>query len=191
MHLSFNLLRVKGLYMFRALLAHSQGALYEQYLVYCVRIISVGCYQDWRGTPSRRTQLTYPARSTPSAVWVAPPANDQVRLETCRGPWFSINWMKFVSRWFHYTAWFTSFEKKNVSRCFYTHKQTRAVFRRFWQTHNCFVWSVKQSCIWFCSHPILKLSTPWIFTINQLFLFHINEHKGGYTLEPLQRTVTP
>jgi hypothetical protein len=24
-------------------------------------------------------------------------------LETCRGPWFPINWMKIASRWFHYT----------------------------------------------------------------------------------------
>jgi hypothetical protein len=34
--------------MFRALLAHPQEALNLLYLVYCVRIISVGCYQDWR-----------------------------------------------------------------------------------------------------------------------------------------------
>jgi hypothetical protein len=27
----------------------------------------------------------------------------QVMLEICRGPWFSINWMKSASRWFHYT----------------------------------------------------------------------------------------
>jgi hypothetical protein len=32
-----------------------------------------------------------------------PPEDEQVMLETCRGPWFSINWMKSVSRWFHYT----------------------------------------------------------------------------------------
>jgi hypothetical protein len=24
-------------------------------------------------------------------------------LETCIGSWFSINWMKIASRWFHYT----------------------------------------------------------------------------------------
>jgi hypothetical protein len=43
MHCSFNLLRIKGLYMFRALLAHPQEALHKRHLVYCVRIISVGC----------------------------------------------------------------------------------------------------------------------------------------------------
>jgi hypothetical protein len=42
-HFLFNLLRIKGLYMFRALLAHLQEALHNQHLVYCVRILSVGC----------------------------------------------------------------------------------------------------------------------------------------------------
>jgi predicted nucleotide-binding protein (sugar kinase/HSP70/actin superfamily) len=36
-------LRIKGLYMFRALLAHPQEALHKRHLVYCVRIMSVGC----------------------------------------------------------------------------------------------------------------------------------------------------
>jgi hypothetical protein len=43
MHLSFSLLRIKGLYMFRAILAHPQEALHKRYLVYCMRIMSVGC----------------------------------------------------------------------------------------------------------------------------------------------------
>jgi hypothetical protein len=43
------------------------------------------------------------ARNIPNAVCGAPPDDEQVRLETCRGPWFSINWMKGSSRWFHYT----------------------------------------------------------------------------------------
>jgi hypothetical protein len=42
-HFLFNLLRINGLYMFRALLAHPQEALHKWRLVYCVRIISVGC----------------------------------------------------------------------------------------------------------------------------------------------------
>jgi hypothetical protein len=42
-HLSFSLLRIKDLYMFRALLAHPQEALHKRHLVYCVRIMSVGC----------------------------------------------------------------------------------------------------------------------------------------------------
>jgi hypothetical protein len=43
MHLLFSLLRIKGLYMFRALLAHPQEALHKRHLVYCVRVMSVGC----------------------------------------------------------------------------------------------------------------------------------------------------
>jgi hypothetical protein len=43
------------------------------------------------------------AHSIPSAVCETPPEDKQVMLETCRGPWFSINWMKSASRWFHYT----------------------------------------------------------------------------------------
>jgi hypothetical protein len=34
-------LRVKGRYMFRALLAHSQEALHKRHLVYSVRVVSV------------------------------------------------------------------------------------------------------------------------------------------------------
>jgi hypothetical protein len=50
---SLNLLRIKGLYMFRALLAHPQEVLHKLHLVYCVRAISVGC-----GTVAVKSQLT-------------------------------------------------------------------------------------------------------------------------------------
>jgi hypothetical protein len=43
MHILFDLLRIKGLYMFRALLAHPQEAFHKRHLVYCVRVMSVGC----------------------------------------------------------------------------------------------------------------------------------------------------
>jgi hypothetical protein len=43
MHVLFNLLRIKGLYMFRALLAHPQEALHKEHLVYCLRVMLVGC----------------------------------------------------------------------------------------------------------------------------------------------------
>jgi hypothetical protein len=39
----------------------------------------------------------------PNAVCAAIPEDEQIMLETCRGPWFSINWMKSASRWFHHT----------------------------------------------------------------------------------------
>jgi hypothetical protein len=44
------------------------------------------------------SQLTLYARIIPSAVCVAPPEDEPVMLETWRGPWFSINWMKSASR---------------------------------------------------------------------------------------------
>jgi hypothetical protein len=50
MHFLFNLLIIKGLYMFRALLAHPQEALHKRHLAYCVRVMSAGCYQGWSGT---------------------------------------------------------------------------------------------------------------------------------------------
>jgi hypothetical protein len=43
MHFLFNLLSIKGLYMFRALLPHPQEVLNKRHLVYCVRVMSVGC----------------------------------------------------------------------------------------------------------------------------------------------------
>jgi hypothetical protein len=46
MHFLFNLLGIKGLYMFRALLAYPREALHKRRLVYYVRVMSVGCYQE-------------------------------------------------------------------------------------------------------------------------------------------------
>jgi hypothetical protein len=74
-HFLFNLLRIKGLYMFRALLAHAQEALHKRHFIHCVR---------------RSSQLTY-ARNIPSAVCVTPPKDEQIMLETFRGPSFLIN----------------------------------------------------------------------------------------------------
>jgi hypothetical protein len=50
MHLLLNLLRIKDLYIFRALLSHLQEALHKRNLVYGVRAMSVGSYQGWSGT---------------------------------------------------------------------------------------------------------------------------------------------
>jgi hypothetical protein len=104
MHILCNLFRINGLYMFRALFAHPQKVLHKQHLVYWVRVISVGCtkiiivkLQSWHN------QLTLYARNIPSAVCAVPPEDEQVMLETCRGHWFSINWMINASRWFHCT----------------------------------------------------------------------------------------
>jgi hypothetical protein len=50
----FSLLRIKDLYMFRALLVHPQEALYKRHLVYCLSVMSVGCKSigmELRSTP--------------------------------------------------------------------------------------------------------------------------------------------
>jgi hypothetical protein len=96
MHFSFSLLRIKGLYIFLAFRVHPQESLHKQHLVNCV-LMSVSLQPC-------HSQLTY-ARNTsiPNAVCVAPLKDEQVMLETCRGLWFSINWTKSASRWFHYT----------------------------------------------------------------------------------------
>jgi hypothetical protein len=79
--------------MFRELLAHPQEVLYKRHAVYYVCVMSVGC-----------TQLMLNTCNIPSAVCLAPPEDEQVTLETCRGASFLINWMKSPSRWFHYTG---------------------------------------------------------------------------------------
>jgi hypothetical protein len=72
MHFLFSLLRIKGLYMFRALLAHPQEVLHKRPLVYCVRVMSVDCYQNWSGTEFHsnpditRTQYTKAFCAAPS-----------------------------------------------------------------------------------------------------------------------------
>jgi hypothetical protein len=43
MHFLFILLRIKSLYMLRALFAHPQEVLHKRHLVSCLRIMSVGC----------------------------------------------------------------------------------------------------------------------------------------------------
>jgi hypothetical protein len=44
--------------MFRALLAHLQEALHKRHMEYCVRVMSVGCYQLWSGTGVGDTSST-------------------------------------------------------------------------------------------------------------------------------------
>jgi hypothetical protein len=68
MHFIFCLLRIKGHYMFRELLADSQGSLRKWHLVYCVRVMSVRC--------TRYTKCRCEAS----------PEDEKVMLETCRGP---------------------------------------------------------------------------------------------------------
>jgi hypothetical protein len=62
--------------MFRALLADPQEVLHKRHLIYCVRVMSVGC---------TRIGVALHGHSIPSAVCGAPPEDEQVMLEICRG----------------------------------------------------------------------------------------------------------
>jgi hypothetical protein len=64
--------------MFRALLAHPQEALQRHWYTACA------LYQ--LAAPGWCSQLTLYAYNILSAVCVAPPEDEQVMLETCRGP---------------------------------------------------------------------------------------------------------
>jgi hypothetical protein len=61
--------------MFQALLAQSQEALHKRHLVYC----------NFTASVLQPTDIIY-VTSIPNSVCVAPPADEQVMLETCRGP---------------------------------------------------------------------------------------------------------
>jgi hypothetical protein len=63
----------------------------------------IGCGSVAVSLQSCHSQLTLHARIIPNAFCEAAPEDEQVMLETCRGIWFSINWMKSSSRCFHYT----------------------------------------------------------------------------------------
>jgi hypothetical protein len=72
--------------MFRALLADPQEASHKRHLVYCVRIMSVDCGTVAVKLQPCHSQLTLYARNIQNAVCSAPPEDEKVMLETCRGP---------------------------------------------------------------------------------------------------------
>jgi hypothetical protein len=96
MHFLFSLLRIKGLYMFLALLAHLQELLHKRHSVYCVHVMSVGCTR-------MEASASILVQPTDITACVVPPEDTQVMLETCRGPKLLINWIKSTSHWFYYT----------------------------------------------------------------------------------------
>jgi hypothetical protein len=111
MHFSFNLLIIKELYMFRALLAYSQEVLHKRHLVYFMRIMSADCFTVAVSVAVSlqpcHSQLTLYACNIPNAVCVEPPENEQIMLETCKGLWLSINWIKSASGWVS-LYWYTT-----------------------------------------------------------------------------------
>jgi hypothetical protein len=50
LHFLFSLLRIKGLYMLRALLNHPHDSLHKRHFVFCVHVMSVGC--TWCSNPT-------------------------------------------------------------------------------------------------------------------------------------------
>jgi hypothetical protein len=88
LHFSFSLLTIKGLYMFPALLAHPQETLHKRHSVYCVRVSAMARFQFL----PQPTDIT---RNIPNGVCEAPPEDEQVMLETCRGPWC----VKLIEKW--------------------------------------------------------------------------------------------
>jgi hypothetical protein len=65
--------------MFRVLVTHPQGSSHKRRLVYCMRVISVGCTKI-------EEELVSVLDNIPSAACGAPPEDEQAMLETCRGP---------------------------------------------------------------------------------------------------------
>jgi hypothetical protein len=88
MYILFSLLRTNSLHMFRALLSHPQESLHKRHLVYCLRVISVGC--------TTRTQFTKSGLGSAPWGWAS---NDRNMLR----PLILVKWIKSASRWFHYT----------------------------------------------------------------------------------------
>jgi hypothetical protein len=66
--------------MFQALLAHPHAALHKKTFGILRACYVSWLYQDWC------SQLTQHAHNTPNTTCVVPPEDDQVMLETCRGP---------------------------------------------------------------------------------------------------------
>jgi hypothetical protein len=69
MHFSFNLLRIKSLYMFWKLLSHPQEALHMRHLVYCVRVMSVEVETSILVQPPDVTSTKYTKCRLWSASW--------------------------------------------------------------------------------------------------------------------------
>jgi hypothetical protein len=69
MHFLFNLLRLKGFYMFQALLAHLQEMLHKQHLVYCMCVMSIGCTRTGVVQPTDITCMKYTKCRLYSTSW--------------------------------------------------------------------------------------------------------------------------
>jgi hypothetical protein len=85
MQFLFNLLSIKDLYIFQALLAHPHEALQKRHLVCCVRIIIVGCTNigvEMRFTPIPVQPTVITCTKYTKCRFSAPLEDEQVMLET-------------------------------------------------------------------------------------------------------------
>jgi hypothetical protein len=85
MHFSFSLLRIKGLYVFRALLSHPQEAIHKKAFSIFRAYVSWLWHRCSELQPCHG-QLTLDASNIPNAVCATPPEDEQVMFEKCRGP---------------------------------------------------------------------------------------------------------
>jgi hypothetical protein len=76
MHFLFNLLSIKGLYMFRALLTHPQEAPHKQHLLYLLACYVGWLHQGWSSTPTRGL----PTDTTSTQVYQVPFVRCLVRM---------------------------------------------------------------------------------------------------------------
>jgi hypothetical protein len=85
MHYLFNILRIKGLYMFRALLAHPRRRYKKRHLVYCVCVMTVGYTRigvEMRFTPIPVQSTVITCTKYTKCRFSAPLEDEQVMLET-------------------------------------------------------------------------------------------------------------
>jgi hypothetical protein len=83
MHFLFNLLRIKGIYMFRAVLAHPQEVLHKRQLVYWVRVVS-WLHQDWSAPQYTKCHCASPPEDKQSSFLVQPTDITRTQYTKCR-----------------------------------------------------------------------------------------------------------
>jgi hypothetical protein len=101
-HYSFSLLRIKGLYLHASSTTCLSSGVAAQTAFGILHAYKVSWMWLWKQQPCHIQLILYVC-NIPNAVCEAPPEDEKVMLETCRGLWFSINWLKSASRWFRYT----------------------------------------------------------------------------------------
>jgi hypothetical protein len=86
MQFLFNLFRIRGLYMFRALRPHPQAALHKRHLVYCVRVMSVG--YGTVAVPRKREKMKHSETVgyRGGGVFNSPPGHSQILIKRSRIP---------------------------------------------------------------------------------------------------------